>query len=81
METKESKKRQPYADLLEQILNLEDKHLGVSGSIHSIVAVLVKSMPASTTKTEKLEGFTKSNDLKAGDFEIYIEADATESYQ
>jgi Ternary complex associated domain 9 len=74
METKEAKKRQPYADLLQQ--TLKDKNLGVYGSIHSIVAALVESMPASKTKTKRLPNFTKFDDLKAGDVEIYVGADS-----
>jgi hypothetical protein len=67
MGTKESKKRQPYADLLEQ--TIEENHLGVSGSIHSIVAELLKFNP-SKSEIKPLEGFAKSDDLKAGDIEI-----------
>jgi Ternary complex associated domain 9 len=77
MGTKEAKKRQPYAELLQQ--TLKEKNLGVYGSIHSIVAALVKSMPASTTKTETLPNFTKCDDLKAGDIEIYVEPNSTET--
>jgi Ternary complex associated domain 9 len=79
MGSKESKKRQPYADLLQQ--TIKERHLGVSGSIHSIVADLIKSTLASAKKTEKLEGFSKSYDPKAGDIEIYIGADSTPNTQ
>lgn len=68
MKTKDVKRMNPYGDLLEQLIKY--RHLGVSGSIHSIVPKLINHQLNTGGKRNSIEEFTQSPDLKVGDIEI-----------